>query len=86
MFCSSERLAAPQLAGRAAGGEGGAAALGSGAGGRADLPQTTSPAAAQLPGAGEAEEQRGAGEPARPAAAAGLDQEHHVSSHFFISF
>lgn len=71
MLCSSEWYPHEQHSSRAAGGEGDAAALNEGAGGRAELPQTASSAAPELPGAGEAEEQHGAGKPPRPVTAEG---------------
>ena len=77
MFWSSEWHPAEQHAGWAAGGEGGAAALRQGPGGRAELPQTAGSAPPELPGAGEAEEQHGAGKPARSVTASGL----HCSSY-----
>lgn len=72
-FCSSDGHTAEQQPGRAAGGEGGVAAEAWRAGFRAVLSQTAAPAPAELPGAGEADEQHGAGEPACPAPATGAD-------------
>lgn len=71
MFRSSERHPAERHSGGAAGGEGGAAALGEGPGGRAELPQTAGSAPPELPGAGEAAEQHGDGTPARSVTATG---------------
>ena len=58
--------------GWAADGEGGPAALCEGAGSRAVLPQAAERAAAELPGAGERQEQEGAGSHACTAAATGV--------------
>lgn len=71
MFRSSEWYPAEQHTSRAAGGEGGVAALGEGSGGGAELPQTAGSAPPELPGAGETEEQHGAGELARSVTAEG---------------
>lgn len=71
MFWSSEWYPAEQHTSRAAGREGGVAALEEGPGGWAELPQTASSAPTELPGAGEAEEQHGAGKPTRSVTATG---------------